>query len=341
MWPSRFSPGASRGAGTASEERGFALLELVVALLVVSILTGVAIPTFLGARAKAQDAEAKSNLRAAADTAESVRSEDAFVNDTATLEKAEPALEWTEGPSDAPDKMAVGGDEEEFVAAARSESGTCFLLTMPAADPAEIKAVDLSPCTAGVALMLRADLRVGGLADWTMAVGKGFEMGDGWLEMGKGGGEHRAFIGDPAWTDYTVETKATLHQGNGYGVYFRSSAPKGGLPTGNATTNSLVFQYDPGLGGRFVFRRVTAGSESAPFASVDVKNTALGGPGWTWHGQERTVSVVVQGTEYTAYVDGVKVLTGTDKTFKSGGVGLRTWDGTQATFTEFTVRPNG
>lgn len=56
---------------------------------------------------------------------------------------------------------------------------------------------------------------------------------------------------------------------------------------------------------------------------------------------ERTVSVVVQGSEYTAYVDGVKVLTGTDKTFKSGGVGLRTWDGTEATFTEFTVRPNG
>lgn len=101
----------------------------------------------------------------------------------------------------------------------------------------------------------------------------------------KGAGEHRAFIGDPAWTDFTVETKATLNQGNGYGVHFRSSAPKGDLPTRNATTNSLVFHYDPGLGGRFVFRRVTAGSESAPFASVDVKNTTLGGPGWIWRGQ--------------------------------------------------------
>jgi type IV pilus assembly protein PilA len=42
-------------------ERGFTLIELLVVILVIGVLAGVALPLFLGQRAKGHDADAKSN----------------------------------------------------------------------------------------------------------------------------------------------------------------------------------------------------------------------------------------------------------------------------------------
>ena len=48
-------------------EDGFTLIELMVVILIIAILIAIAIPTFLGARQKAQDRAAQSNLRNAPD----------------------------------------------------------------------------------------------------------------------------------------------------------------------------------------------------------------------------------------------------------------------------------
>src|SRR5947208_14086168 len=56
---------------TEDRDEGFTLIELMVVVLIIAILIAIAIPTFLGARKRAQDRPAQSNLRNAL-TAEKV-----------------------------------------------------------------------------------------------------------------------------------------------------------------------------------------------------------------------------------------------------------------------------
>ncbi len=91
-----------------NKDEGFTLVELMVVVLIIAILIAIAIPTFLGARERAQDRAAQSNLRNAL-TAEKVFYTDAeeYTAAAANLTAIEPSLGFAAAP-DATDPNVVG-----------------------------------------------------------------------------------------------------------------------------------------------------------------------------------------------------------------------------------------
>jgi type IV pilus assembly protein PilA len=114
-------------------EDGFTLIELMVVVLIIAILITIAIPSFLGARRRAEDRAAQSNLRTSLVQAKVIYTDrqDYTMATSVALQALEGAIVFVDAATPSTDAKQVSVDPAavDFVAlAAKSKSGTCFFL---------------------------------------------------------------------------------------------------------------------------------------------------------------------------------------------------------------------
>ena len=114
------------------DERGFTIIELMTVVMIIGVLVVIALPTFLGARTRAYDRAAQSDIRNAF-AAEKAYYTDTltYTTDPAEMTAIEAAIVYLDG--DTP--LATGvvylhldPIPNEIFVSGMSESGTCFYL---------------------------------------------------------------------------------------------------------------------------------------------------------------------------------------------------------------------
>ena len=113
----------------AQDEKGFTLIELLVVILIIGILAAIALPAFLGQRARAQDTEGKTSVRQGQTAMETFYTDNqTYVASEAELVEIEQSL--AAAPGDSFTVVSTAADAYEL--RVTSKTGNTFTITTAA-----------------------------------------------------------------------------------------------------------------------------------------------------------------------------------------------------------------
>jgi type IV pilus assembly protein PilA len=126
-----------RSSARQMDDGGFTLIELMVVVLIIAVLLAIAIPTFLGARNRANDRAVESNVRNAFSAVRVYYTDRMmYTADPAAMQGVEPSLAWTNAALDGtqpPNTIHVEVRDvpltgQTVIVAGRSKAGRCYFL---------------------------------------------------------------------------------------------------------------------------------------------------------------------------------------------------------------------
>jgi type IV pilus assembly protein PilA len=132
----------SARSGDRADDDGFTLIELMLVVLIIAILIAIAIPTFVGARQKAQDRAAQSSLRIGLTAIRTAYVDSqSYVTAASELATVEPTLTFVGGAGASSGGQGViavqAVDDENVGMAVLAADGVCWeLFDSTAADTA-------------------------------------------------------------------------------------------------------------------------------------------------------------------------------------------------------------
>lgn len=112
-------------AHTATDERGFTMVELLIVMLILGLLAAIALPTFLGQGDKAGDAGAKSDARNAVTELQACIVDTPGGDDVASCASAPEVL----GTGASSVEITTSGTDGYAVVARSEETGNRFTIT--------------------------------------------------------------------------------------------------------------------------------------------------------------------------------------------------------------------
>lgn len=168
-----------------SDEEGFTLIELMVVVLIIAILIAIAIPTFLGARGRANDRAAQSSLRNGLTAAKTVFTDSSAYPASAAaavtaVGPVEPSLTFQAGASTGPKVIMINSSSAtDVLMSAQSAATKCYYVTDSSSFGTGF-AVETGACSAATAPGVLASTPTPGTTATASASGTAPTWASGW-----------------------------------------------------------------------------------------------------------------------------------------------------------------